>query len=124
MQDFKPDSKKIAAYETADGVAYLVYLYRDKGLDDEQVAKEIGITRKTLYNWRKKSKTIENAVNIGKASVDQKVENALLQSALSGNVTAMIFWLKNRKPNKWRERQTQEVDINLPTFIDDIKEVD
>lgn len=116
MQDFKPDSKKITAYETADGVAYLVYLYRDKGLNDEQVAKEIGITRKTLYNWRKKSKTIENAVNIGKASVDQKVENALLQSALSGNVTAMIFWLKNRKPDKWRERQTQDINIT-PTII-------
>ena len=93
-----------------------MYLYRDKGLDDEQVAKEIGIARKTLYNWRKKSKIIENAVNIGKASVDQKVENALLQSALSGNVTAMIFWLKNRKPDKWRERQTQDINIT-PTII-------
>lgn len=46
----------------------------------------------------------------GKEIVDYEVENALLQSALKGNVTAQIFWLKNRKPNEWREKR--EVEIN------------
>ena len=33
----------------------------------------------------------------GKEVVDYQVENALLASALDGNTTAQIFWLKNRK---------------------------
>ncbi len=35
---------------------------------------------------------------------DREVEDALLQTALDGGVTAQIFWLKNRCPDKWRER--------------------
>lgn len=45
----------------------------------------------------------------GKEIVDYEVENALLQSALKGNVTAQIFWLKNRKPNEWREKREVEI---------------
>ena len=37
--------------------------------------------------------------------MDYKVENALLQSALAGNTTAQIFWLKNRRPDKWRDNR-------------------
>ena len=28
----------------------------------------------------------------------------MLKSALSGNITAQIFWLKNRKAKEWREK--------------------
>ena len=28
----------------------------------------------------------------------------MLKSALEGNVTAQIFWLKNRKKEQWREK--------------------
>ena len=38
-------------------------------------------------------------------SMDYEVENALLANALAGDVTAQIFWLTNRKPNKWRNIQ-------------------
>ncbi len=27
------------------------------------------------------------------------------EKALGGDTTAMIFWLKNRKPEQWREKQ-------------------
>lgn len=30
---------------------------------------------------------------------------------ISGDVTAQIFWLKNRKPNEWRDRQ--EIDAKI-----------
>ena len=36
--------------------------------------------------------------------MDYEVENALLAKALGGDVTAMIFWLKNRRPDKWRDK--------------------
>ena len=45
--------------------------------------------------------------------VDFEVENALLKNALDGNVTAQIFWLKNRKKNQWREKQEFNDDEEL-----------
>lgn len=61
--------------------------------------------------------------------VDGQVENALLQSALAGNTTAQIFWLKNRRPDKWRDKmevKTETADkpvINF-TFKDCAEEVE
>lgn len=113
IQDKRKSVSKISEYETVEGRNYLTYLYRDLGLSDNEVAKKIGVSRMTLYNWRKKSKVIDNAIQVGKNTMDTQVENVLLQSALKGNVTAMIFWLKNRKPAKWRERQ----DVNLDAEV-------
>lgn len=104
----KPKSKKIADYETPDGMAYLTYCYRDRGMTDEMVSEEIGISRKTLYNWRKRSKKIDGAINLGKETVDQRVENSLLQNALNGNTMAQIYWLNNRKPDQWRRKTNTE----------------
>ena len=37
------------------------------------------------------------------------MENALYKEALKGNTTAIIFWLKNRKPSEWRDKVQQEI---------------
>lgn len=74
------------------------------GLTNEQIAKNIGINVKTLYDWKNKESNIRNALKDGREVVDYQVENALLLNALSGNVTAQIFWLKNRKKIQWREK--------------------
>lgn len=74
------------------------------GLTDEQIAKNIGITSTTLYEWKKKHKEISDALKKGKEVVDFEVENALFKAAVEGNTTAQIFWLKNRRPDKWREK--------------------
>ena len=74
------------------------------GLTDEQIAHNIGITPSTLYEWKKKYADISETLKKGKEVVDYEVENALLQSALEGNTTAQIFWLKNRKPKQWRDK--------------------
>ena len=42
--------------------------------------------------------------------MDFAVENALLKKALSGDVTAMIFWLKNRRRDRWRDRYDMRTD--------------
>lgn len=87
-----------------------------EGLTDEQIARKIGITRRTLCNWKNYSvqkedgtriRPIEKALKDGKEVIDYAVENALLQQAMSGNITAIIFWLKNRRPDVWRDRQNQ-----------------
>ena len=38
------------------------------------------------------------------------MENALYKNAIDGNITAQIFWLKNRKPDKWREKPVETTD--------------
>lgn len=125
------------------------------GLTDEQIAKNIGIRRETLIQWKKKYANISNTLKRGKEVVDREVENALLKSALGHvqtirkpikvkteksvpgkgkvssekivyaeeeiyippNVTAQIFWLKNRKPDDWREKREHEQVIEA--FEDD-----
>ena len=39
-----------------------------------------------------------------KQFADKRVEKSLYFQALKGNTTAMIFWLKNRQPDQWRDR--------------------
>lgn len=64
----------------------------------------MGISTTSLYVWKNKYPAFAKALEQGKDVVDRKVENALLKKALQGNVTAQIFWLKNRKPEEWRDR--------------------
>ena len=89
-----------------DGLMLLEGWARD-GLTDEQIAHNVGITVKTLYEWKNKYSDICEALKKGKEVVDYQVENALLQSALDGNTTAQIFWLKNRRPDKWRDKPSE-----------------
>ena len=92
------------------------------GLTDEQIAKNIGISRSTLFEWRKKHKDISNALKKGKEVVDMEVENALLKSALDGNITAQIFWLKNRRTNKWRDKVVTENETKNTGVLNDLVE--
>lgn len=104
------------------------------GLTDEQIANNIGISRSTLFEWRKNNQDISNALKKGKEVVDIEVENALLKRALGYNydeityengietkrvtkqvapdTTAQIFWLKNRKKAQWRDKIEYETNTD------------
>ena len=90
------------------------------GLTFEQIAKNIGINVTTLREWRKTAHTISTTLKRGREVVDYEVENALLKSALEGNTTAQIFWLKNRKPKEWREKIQYENSSDEITKLDKI----
>lgn len=74
--------------------------WKRNGLTDEQVAGNIGISVRSLYNWKKNNPQIARALKIGKQEANFSVENKLFERALGGNTTAMIFWLKNN----WRDK--------------------
>lgn len=78
------------------------------GLTDEQIAQNMGINPTTLYEWKKKYPKISESLKRSKDVADRQVENALFKNAINGNITAQIFWLKNRKPDKWRDKQEYE----------------
>lgn len=140
---------KYAEWITPDGLLLLEGWARD-GLTDEQIAHNMGITAKTLYEWQNRFSEIRESLKKGKAPVDLEVENALLKKALGFRVTvrkpvkvktkkqlkdkglieeerieyteeevyippdttAQIFWLKNRRPDKWRDRPEAVQDSN------------
>lgn len=74
------------------------------GLTDEQIAHNMGIVTSTFYEWKKKYPKFSEVLKKNKEVVDLEVENALLKNALSGNITAQIFWLKNRRKEQWRDK--------------------
>lgn len=119
------------------------------GLIDQQIADNMGINVKTLYEWKNNYSNISNALKESKDTADRQVENAMFKSAVgfeydeetfetihlrstitdpdtgdekeviyeskevlvkrvkkvvAPNTTAGIFWLKNRKPEVWRDR--------------------
>lgn len=94
---------------TEDGLILLKGWARD-GLTDEQIAHNCGISTTTLYNWKNKHIEIFEALKKGKEVVDYQVENALLKKALVGDTTAQIFWLKNRRPDKWRDNRNDSAE--------------
>ena len=133
-----------------DGLLRLEAYARD-GLTDEQIAHNIGINPATLYDWKKKYPEISEALKKGKEVVDIQVENALLKRALGysyeekkvevseegtkvtktikevvPDTTAQIFWLKNRRPDRWRDKQDIEHSgqIGGVTIVNDIPKPD
>lgn len=104
---------------TNEGLILLEGWARD-GLTDEQIAHNMGITSKTLYEWKNKYGDICESLKKGKEIVDFEVENALFQSAMAGNTTAQIFWLKNRRPDKWRDKQKEDSDSAALEKLDEI----
>lgn len=90
------------------------------GLTNEQIANNIGINVKTLYDWKNKNSNICNILKKSREVVDFEVENALLKSALEGNVTAQIFWLKNRKKLQWRDKVEDYTTSNELTKVDEL----
>jgi transcriptional regulator with XRE-family HTH domain len=122
----------------------LVEAWARNGLTDEQIAKNLGISKVTFYKYINEHTELSELLKKGKEVIDIEVENALLKRALGykydevtrevnsdtgklvvskvvtkevqPDTTAQIFWLKNRKPEAWRDRK--EVDhsgnINNP----------
>lgn len=55
------------------------------GLTDEQIANNIGISRSTLSEWKKRYQDLSDTLKRGKEIIDREVENALLKRALGYN---------------------------------------
>ena len=145
---------KFQEWLTPEGLLKIEGWARD-GLIDEQIAKNMGISRSTLNVWKTKYPDISDALKKGKEVVDREVENALLKRALgyrytettkeavkdpetgevkmtvtkevakqvSPDTTAQIFWLKNRKPDKWRDKQEYEDHTAIDKLDSILKEM-
>lgn len=80
-----------------------------RGLTNEELAEKMGISVATLYNWKKSNVEFLEVLKEDRDFCDDNVENALYRAALDGNVTAQIFYLKNRRRKDWKDKQDVEV---------------
>lgn len=109
----------------------------------------MGISRETFYRWKEQFSDICDAIKKGKEVIDFEVEQALLKRALGYSYTetrkeidangkkrvivtekhveadtaAQIFWLRNRKPNKWRNNPEapEGSDDKLNAYLEGMK---
>lgn len=115
---------------TEEGLAQ-IREWAEIGLIGKQIANNIGINHTTLYDWMNKFPELAETIRSGRKVMDQQVENSLLKRAIgyqyeedtwgknhdgemvivkrvvksqAPDVTSQIFWLKNRQPERWRER--------------------
>jgi transposase-like protein len=106
-------------------------LARD-GLTEKEIAERLEINPSTLTRWKQRHPDFCTSLKGSRAVVDGKVETSLFKRALGyeiteteevkdgrgkvtrkkttvkqilPDVTAQIFWLKNRQPEKWRDAQ-------------------
>ena len=112
--------------------------WRRDGLEIQQIAEIIGVRRQTLYDWCMKYKEIGDALKKGDEICLYEVENKLYKRAVGYDVTevdqtetttpdglvtitkhvrkrhippdlgSICFILKNRRPEKWRDRPIVE----------------
>lgn len=125
--------------------------WKRDGLTDEQIFKNLGISKDTFYKYKDKYTDFSDALKKGKEVADIEVENALFKRAIGykykevikevkeidgkkntyikevikempGDVGAQIFWLKNRKSSKWKDKQDIDIeDNNVSITINGVK---
>ena len=108
-----------------------------KGKTDIEISEIIGICPRTLNYWKGKYSEFMQSLKDGKSRADELVEASLYRRATGyyheeekmfydgklgcvhremyvkhypPDVTAIIFWLKNRQPEKWRDVKAIESD--------------
>lgn len=100
------------------------------GATNAELAELLEVSLATIYNWKLEHKEFLDALNLGKEISDKRVEKSLYDRAMgyshmetkvfcnNGEITttdvmkhyppsdvACIFWLKNRRPDDWRDKQ-------------------
>jgi len=103
----------------------------------------VGISKVTFYEWMKTKPNFSNAIKKAQSIPNKKVEKALYKSAIGylttvakyqtkgsngkpqtktikkkilPNITAMIFWLKNKLPDEWKDKQDIEHSGSVITY--------
>lgn len=109
------------------------------GATDREVAEAIGVDEATVKRWMQKHPEFCASVKVGKAEADDRVEQSLYRRAtgytfnseklfapagsrevlrapvlehVPPDPTSMIFWLKNRRPKDWRDKQEVEHSVS------------
>jgi len=93
------------------------------GLNERQICASLGINPSTLTR-KKHIKSIKNALEKGRAKAIAQVSSKLFDNAIEGKETSIIWFLKNRDPDNWKDRNILETNhtINLSHVINSAKD--
>lgn len=133
-----PKSRRRAYYDDPEHRAEAlknVYKLAHAGMTDPEIADFLGLSHNTFIRWKMDDTEVNEALRAGKAECDARVERTLYQRAVGytyksekvfqheGRIirapviehvlpenTAMIFWLKNRRPDLWRDVKDHNVN--------------
>lgn len=92
-----------------------------QGLGPYQISRALGISWDTYNKNKKRSLELSEAIKRGEAKGLARVSNSLFKSANEGNVTAQIFYLKNRDSKSWSDRQEVNHNLNLAEILSSAK---
>lgn len=110
----------------------LVFWMAQAGMTEKGIAEKMGIALSTLSLWKTEHPEFSDALERGKSTSDDEVEAALLRKAKGfeyqdgdktrtalPDIRACIFWLKNRRPAEWNDKQ-EEQDIPPAPPMEDL----
>lgn len=80
--------------------------------------EKLGVSRATFYRWKKKDQKFAEQVDIalheGAQLINDMAESQLISSIKSGNLTGIIFWLKNHHKNYSPKLEVTTKSADLP----------
>lgn len=77
----------------------------DRQVENSLFERALGGTHEVRKTFKIKEKYYDDH---GKLCEKEKLVQATDEVYIPGDTTAQIFWLKNRKPDKWRDKQEYE----------------
>ena len=107
MPSGKPGRKKIIID------AEQVELLASQGLGIMDICRSLGIGWDTFNKNRKRKKEISDALERGKAKGMKVATFKLMEQIHEGNFQAIQFYLKNRSPDEWSDRQEVKHTLNI-----------
>ena len=82
------------------------------GATMEVAAVVVHVTRRALYKLMDRDEEFKEAANEARGYADGKVIRAMYRDAITPGASyqrCREFWLKNRQPDKWRDRHEHEI---------------
>lgn len=86
------------------------------GLSNMQIYENMGIHKATFYRWVNSNEEFATLIKTFREVEIRHVENALFEQCKKGNTAAIIFYLKNKKPDIWKDKLEQTADVNIKEY--------
>ncbi len=104
------EGKRTSKFDKFDAIKKEQYLQLlGNGFSRSNAAAAVGITRATVWNHRRADTEFAEVESRAEMRAHGLVEGKLFSRAMEGDHTAIIFYLKNRVPERWKDMKTFEV---------------
>jgi len=120
MEKGKPGRKRKLAQLTEDEYKQISQWSGD-GLNESQIATLLNVNISTITREKKRNEQFADAIKRGKYKAVQLVANKVFQNAMEGKETSAIFFLKNRDPDNWADRQEINYNLDLKNVLTDAR---